>query len=365
MDYTTSQLACFKACPKKWYYRFKLMLDPIGHKRTLELGSYVHHLLDVFYNPDNTEQPPCTVTFLQETAESRYAGMLEASEKYYSKKTTDLFEDECTKYDELRSEAEAIVTRYIERNADDLSKYWILATEKEFSIPIYTPAGKRTRDNLMGKFDMIVLDEFETVWFFEHKTTADSVDNRFETVELEEQLNNYILVASHKYADFGGGILNVIRKKAPRMPVPLKKGGLSRAKDIDTTYELYMEAIEKYGYNPADYTDILSILKEKGNRFFGRKIVSRKPHQILETRNELYYTIQSIKNMTKLFNKTKDAAVFYRTPTYMCKNCQYCNLCILNSKKSGDMADFIAGNFIIRETLNPELSIETVDGITK
>lgn len=363
-EYTTSQLACYKACPKKWYYRFKLMLDPVGYKRTLELGSYVHHLLDIFYNPTNTVQPFCTEASLQVIAENRYIGMLAASEKYYAEKTKDLFEDECVKYDNLRYEAEAIVTRYIEKNADDLSKYSILATEKEFSIPIYSSTGKRTRDKLMGKFDMIAGDEFETIWFFEHKTTGDSVDNRFETVELEEQLNNYILVASCIYEDFGGGILNIIRKKAPRMPEPLKKGGLSRAKDIDTTYELYMEALEKYGYNPAEYTEILSILKEKGDRFFGRKIVSRKPHQILETRNEIYYTVQNIKAQTKLYNKTKDPAVFYRTPNFMCKNCQYCNLCILNSKK-GDIDNYIAGNFTIRETLNPELSMETVDGMAK
>lgn len=364
MEYTTSQLACYKACPKKWYYRFKLMLDPVGHKRTLELGSYVHHLLDAFYNPTGTGQSFCTESSLQAIAESRYTGMLKVSEVYYHDKTKDLFEDECAKYDELRTEAEAIVTRYIEKNADDLSKYWVLATEKEFCIPIYSPLGRRTRNKLMGKFDMIVRDEFESVWFFEHKTTGDSVNNRFETVELEEQLNNYILVASCMYEDFAGGILNVIRKKAPRLPEPLKKGGLSRAKDIDTTYDLYMEALQQYGYNPAEYTEILSILKEKGDRFFGRKVVSRKPEQILETRNEIYYTVQNIKAQTKLYDKNKDPAVFYRTPTFMCKNCQYCNLCILDSKK-GDTDGYIAGNFTVRETLNPELSMKTVDGMTK
>jgi len=364
MDYTTSQLACYKACPKKWYYRFLRMLEPIGTKRSLELGSYVHHLLDAFYNPTGTGQAFCTDESLQAVAESRYSGMLEASEKYFLDKTKDLFEEETEKYADMRIEAEAIVTRYIEKNADDLSKYWILATEKEFSIPIYSPAGKRTRDKLMGKFDMIVRDEFDTVWFFEHKTTGDSVDNRFETIELEEQLNNYILVASCMYEDFGGGILNVIRKKAPRLPEPLKKGGLSRAKDIDTTYELYMEALQQYGYDPAEYTEILSILKEKGDRFFGRKVVSRKPQQILETRNEIFYTVQAIKAQTKLYNKTKDDAVFYRTPNFMCKNCQYCNLCILDSKK-GDVEGYIAGNFTVRETLNPELSMETVDGMSK
>jgi len=364
-EYTTSQLACYKACPKKWFYRFKLRLDPVGTKKSLELGSYVHHLLDVFYNPSGSGESIMTDGSLQVLTENRYAGVLAASQKYFEEKTKNLFEEETIKYQQLRDEAEAIVTRYIEINADDLSKYSIIATEKEFRIPIYSPDGKRTRDYFLGKFDMVVRDEYGTVWFFEHKTTSDTVDNRFETVELEEQLNNYTLVAMMEYDDYGGGILNVIRKKAPRKPEPLKSGkGLSVAKNIDTTYDVYLEAINENGFNPTDYTEILGILKEKGDRFFGRKIVSRKVVQLLETRDEIYYTVQAIKNMERLYKKTGSENVFYRTPTYACKGCQYCELCILDSKKC-DTKSHIDGNFTVRETDNPELSMKEPDGIDK
>lgn len=363
-EYTTSQLACLKNCPKKWFYKFYMMLDSIKTKKSLELGSYVHHLLDEFYNPsdESTMQSNLLGTIsLEDFAKERYAGVLAASEKYFEKKTENLFEEEMQQFVELREEAEAIVTRYIEQNAEDLERYNVISTEKEFTVPIYNSNGKRTRDVLRGKFDMIVEDMFTTVWFFEHKTTSDSVDNRFDTIELEEQLNNYIMVASGMYGDFfGGGILNVIRKKAPRVPEPLKRGGLSRDKKIDTTYDLYMEAIKKYGYNASDYSEILGILMEKGDRFFGRKIVSRKPFQILETRDEIYYTILALRELLSLYRKTKNPAVFYRTPTFMCKSCQYCNLCILDSKK-GDVNNYIAGNFIKRDVVNPELSMEIVD----
>ena len=75
------------------------------------------------------------------------------------------------KFVEMRQEAEAIVTRYIEQNAEDLEKYNVIATEKEFKIPVYNNNGKRTRDFLRGKLDMVVEDMFTTIWFFEHKTT--------------------------------------------------------------------------------------------------------------------------------------------------------------------------------------------------
>ena len=367
MQFTTSQLACFKGCPKKWFYRFVKLLDPVGHKRNLELGSYVHYLLDQFYNPGGTGAEILTAgthgDSLQALAEKRYGWMMAESQNYFEAKTENLFEEEAAKFVELREEAEAIITRYIEINADDLSKYCVLATELEFDIPVYSPNGKRTRDRFMGKFDMIVKDEFDTIWFFEHKTTADSVDNRFDTIELEEQLNNYTLVASTMYEDYGGGILNVIRKKAPRRPTPLKKGDLSRAKDIDTTYDLYMEAIKEYNMNPADYAEILGVLKEKGDRFFGRKTISRKPYQILETRDEIWYTVQAIKAMLRLYKKTGSEAVFYRTPNFMCgKSCQYCNLCMMDSKK-GDLESYIAGNFTKRESMNPELSVQEPEKI--
>lgn len=365
VEYTTSQLACFKNCPKKWYYRFFMMLDSISIKRNLELGSYVHHLLDVFYQPEPKYTVRLELHSLSEVAQERYLGVMAASEKYFKQKTENLFEEEMQQFIEMRQEVETIVTRYIEQNAEDLQRYKVISTEKEFCVPIYNNNGKRTRDKLRGKLDMLVEDMYTTIWFFEHKTTSDSVDNRFETVELEEQLNNYILVTSGMYEDyFGGGILNVIRKKAPRLPEPLKRGGLSRDKKIDTTFDLYMEALEKYGYNPAEYSEILGILKEKGDRFFGRKIVSRKSFQILETRDEIYFTIQIIKELTKLFKKTHNPAVFYRTPSFMCgKFCQYCNLCILDSKK-GDVDSYIAGNFVKREVINPELTMEIVDAST-
>lgn len=366
-EYTTSQLACFKRCPKKWFYSYYKLLDPVKFRKTLELGSYVHYLLDAFYKPVDEEFNTKLITTdsLQDVAMQRYSGVLVASEKYFEEKTANLFEEEMMKFVEMRQEAEAIVTRYIEQNAEDLEKYNVIATEKEFKIPVYNNNGKRTRDFLRGKLDMVVEDMFTTIWFFEHKTTSDSVDNRFDTVELEEQLNNYIMVTSGLYGDyFGGGILNVIRKKAPRLPEPLKSGkGLSKDKKIDTTYDLYLEAIHKYGYDPNDYTEMLGILKEKGDRFYGRKIVSRKPYQILETRDEIYFTIQSIKELLRLYKKTGNEAVFYRVPTFMCGNmCDFCNLCMLDSKK-GDVENYIAGNFTKRNFVNRELTMENVDSL--
>lgn len=359
-EYSTSQITCHKKCKKQWFYRFLLMLDSLGFKKNLELGSYVHHLLDEFYLPSDMSIR-CELidaATLQVVIQSRYEWVLTASQKYFDEKTKDLFEEEMQKYFDMRDEAEAIVTRYISNNAEDLLKFSILATEQEFCIPVYNPKGKPTKDQFRGKFDMIVMDEFDSTWFYEHKTTALSVDNRFEDVDLEIQLNNYFMVASKMYEDFAGGVLNVIRKKAPRIPEPLKSGkSLSVDKKIDTTYELYLEAIEKYGFKKEDYTEILNILKEKGDRFFGRMIVSRSQAQLDETRNEIFYAIKQIKADVKAFEKSKDESIFFRCPDMFCKNCSYFNLCILDSKK-GDIKDYITSNFTKRLAMNPELSVK-------
>lgn len=351
-DFTYSQITCYKRCPLKWYFKYFKMLEPRTRSKAFEIGSYVHHLLEQFYMlPQGKEM---TDVELKEA-------VLKASTDYYDEKTKEMFEDEINGVAEIRCDAEEIAMRYMDKYMVDHEKYTPLWVEKEFAIKIRNPQGKKTKDILRGKFDMGAVDEFDTAWLFEHKTTGISVENRLDTIDLDEQLDLYQMVADtvpEILPDFGGIIFNIMRKKPPTIPRVLQKpaGTLSRAKDIDTTYDIYMETIHKHGLNPADYSDILGILKEKGDTFYGRKLVQRSQGRIDNVRSGLYYAVKKIKDNVKLFEKKNDINVFHRTPNFMCsRDCSYCELCIMQSKHC-DWEGYAMASFDIRETLNPELS---------
>lgn len=351
-DFTYSQIACYKRCPLKWYFKYLRLLQPRTRSKAFEIGSYVHHLLEQFYMLP--QEKDMTDVELKEA-------VFKASTDYYDDKTKDLFEEEIDGVADIRCDAEEITNRYMDKYMVDHEKYSPLWVEKEFAIKIRNPQGRRTRDILRGKFDMGVTDEFDTAWLFEHKTTGISVDNRLETVDLDEQLDLYQMVADtvpDLLPDFGGIVFNIMRKKPPTIPRVLQRpaGSLSKAKDIDTTYDVYMESIRKHGLNPADYAEILGILKEKGDTFFGRKLVQRSQSRINNVRNSLYYTVKRIKDNAKQYEKTNDLNVFNRTPNFMCpRDCEYCELCIMQSKQC-DWEGHAMATFDIRETLNPELS---------
>jgi hypothetical protein len=241
-----------------------------------------------------------------------------------------------------------------------MQKYKILWTEKEFAIKLRSPSGRRTQDVLRGKLDMGVEDVHGMTWLIEDKSTAYSVDKRIDTIDLDEQMDFYFLACTYNptiLPNFAGIVYNVIRKKAPTIPRMLQRpaGTLSRAKDIDTTYEIYMDTIKYYGLNPDDYIDILNLLKEKGDTFYGRTIVNRSQEKIADISKSLFYTIKKIKDNIKLFENIQDMNVFHKSPSLMCpRDCSYCEMCIMHSK-GADWVDYANQSFELYDSTTPEL----------
>jgi len=73
---------------------------------------------------------------------------------------------------------------------------------------------------------------------------------------------------------------NFLLKGVPSIPKLLKRGGLSRAKNIHTTYEVYKRELAKQGLTEADYADILQRLSSQENPFFRRVKIKRYPKAV-------------------------------------------------------------------------------------
>lgn len=362
MNFTYSSIACSKRCMFKYYLKYMLWISSTRFIKPLEMGSYVHMLLDRFYMIP-TEKDLTDVELRQEIQNE--------SEKYFQSKVESLFEEETEKRDEfaaLKIETDQIVKRYMDKYMyNDMSKYTTLWCEKEFAIKIRDLRNYKTKDVLRGKLDAGLVDEFDTSWLFENKTTSESIADRLNFIDIDEQMSTYTMACSYLpelLPNFGGSIYNVIRKKAPTIPKVLQRpaGSLSKAINIDTTYEVYMETILANGLNPNDYLEILGILKAKGDTFYGRKIVARDDRQIRNFRQMLYFQVRRIKDIIKQFEKTHTDNVFAKNATYMCtRDCEYCQLCIMHSKNA-DWKNYAANAFTVRDRLNPELEgVEVMD----
>jgi len=140
----------------------------------------------------------------------------------------------------------------------------------------------------VGKMDGLTTDKKKHTdyWILETKTRAGAFKEEY--LLLDRQTARYMwaiatLIANGvfepgipKTARLRGVIYNILVKKVPRIPKLLKSGrGLSKNQSILTTEAVYRQAIEDHGFDPRDYEDILTHLRNKGNRFFIRNRVIR------------------------------------------------------------------------------------------
>lgn len=205
----------------------------------------------------------------------------------------------------------------------------MLYTEKEFAVAVPDESGEPYRFVdisgkaweiwLVGRLDMVVQDWDDRVWILDHKTSKDRLDP--EILTLDDQMTMYMWAAQTiLQTPVAGCYYNVLRKKLPTVPKVLASGkGLSKDKSIDTTYEVYLKAIEDNGFDPEDYAEYLNMLLNKDTGFFTRVKVHRNPHEIAMAGRMLLLEAIDMLN----------APYIYPNPTWDCRwKCDYKDLCL-------------------------------------
>jgi hypothetical protein len=325
-DITYSMIASFKSCQKKFKYSYVDLLRSKTTPQALALGSYVHELLDAFYTACMNKEDPVRAVAL---------------------KTVECI-DICPE-DEIRELGNKMMKNYILNYADDWSKLKILAVEEEFCVPI-----PGVDANLRGKFDLVFEGTDGRIYLGEHKTTALSIEARKSNLELDEQCSYYMWALQKIMEEQGlgekvaGVMYNILRKKSPRIPEPLKKGGLSKAKSIDTTYDVYLKAILDNGYNPDDYADMLAMLKERGNTFFGRELVTRSEAEMKQIEKDIIHSCKQISKEDYYVRNRHEGCA---------RTCSYRDLC-LAELRGGDTEYIINECFDKKDVVHPELEYE-------
>lgn len=291
-------------------------MEPKGAKLPLVRGTIIHEMIEEWVKNNKSD-------------ESWLKVLANFKDEY-----DDLMDEEKAELGDLPEELLTLMKGYIHKYQDDKLTY--LAIEKEISIPLIKGVV------FTGKVDGIVEDEHGNQWIVEHKSHKTLPDS---DVRLQDVQTTLYCWALRKEGYNPQGVLwDYIRTKRPSIPKALKGGGLSKRKDIDTTYEVYLEEIEKQGLNPTDYQDILEILKKKNKQFY------RRVYYPLPSEHQLSLMVKDLKESAKMIRKYGDKLEGHHLSNY-CNLCSYRTICqaeLFNLDKE----------FIIKSSFKPRLSYE-------
>jgi len=324
-----SDVLNFKRCRRRWGFSSPLMshLEPKRPNTTLWLGTGVHYGLNEYYR-GNVKNPADAFTSWADTAIKQIRNRVELTQEQFDK------------FLATRELGEGMLQHYTRWAPEQDKPYTGLAEEYTFAVPL--PGFPPQSVVLCGRWDRIVRDRNDLFWIMEHKTTQ-----RFDTERLilDEQVGVYIY-AAHKALglDLQGVLYNMLRKKAPTVPEPLKSGGLTKRANIDTTEEVYRDAISMQGLDSEDYEDILGQLRAKGNTFFYREFVYRSEAEI----KLLMANIAAV-----VVEMLDSKVVLYPNPnTLNCLGCMFQGPCIA-------MADGSDWKFILQQEFHTRVTEET------
>lgn len=172
-------------------------------------------------------------------------------------------------------------------------------------------------EKISGRVDLLV-EQQGRLWVVDHKTYQTFVDDS--DLETDDQLMTYLYLVSQNYPDIpvGGAFYNQLRKRIPAEPSINKNGSVSKVA-IDTTYEIYYNAIIAQGCDPSDYQDQLN--KLRGQEFFRRSVVVRDQ----AAQDAFVEELQAI-----VYSMNHDPIIYPNRTTY-CRICDFANLCRIQS----------------------------------
>lgn len=308
---TNSERSLF-ACPRRWFFASEEGLTTSNTPAPLRGGGLMHDCLAAWY----TSELQMTHTQIVEQVITPW--MERRTEWLRTAFPDDPFRGE--RLAAIAQEDAELVTLvgwqiggYIDHwMSSDYRHLEVLAVEPQVARwlehprtgkPIYDFVeinGKRRRRRWAygGAVDLLVRDTRDgLVWMMEHKGGSERDIKHWaqKRLKFDPQTRGYAWALQAPIPEASdikepvrvhGLIYNVLRKAIPATPHMLKNGkGLSKAKNIDTTREMYRAHIDAAGFDPDDYTEILERLRN--NRFFHREPMPFTPPEIADFGHDL------------------------------------------------------------------------------
>jgi PD-(D/E)XK nuclease superfamily protein len=291
-EVTHSVLKSFRRCPKLTEYKYVRKLLPRVHSKPLTRGKWVHSLLETKYT----------------------GGDWRETHKQLRRQFNGLFDEEKEALGNLPLEVNRLFLSYLWHYRDD-QDWKVLEVEK--TIQATLPNGMKFK----ARVDMLVETPYG-LYLVDHKThkRLPSLLMRL----LDTQSPAYMWACWENDLDVQGFIWNYIKTAAPAVPHVLKSGDRFSKKLGETDYYTFARCLQKSGFDPEPYRDVLNRLKaqryEYGkpqtSPFFQRHIVERTEESVEQALREMMVTAERLTEYN--FNPRLTERIPDRSCEWMC-----------------------------------------------
>ena len=308
-----SSVRTWRRCHRLWHYRYERKLRKKVKPIALFRGSFLHDLLDARGSKVKPE------TILKRYKKEHGTLVRENPEIYgetFFEDNWEIFQGYCRIY-----------------AREDLE---VVASEQRLEVPIAKGL------TLVCILDKVLRSPRQRgAWIMDHKTHRVLPPGQVRFSDLQTVIYHWAWNEVHPEDPGRGIVWDYLRTKVPSIPLLLKDGkSLSKRKDIDTTPEIFLAEIDRYGFNPDDYREILQGLRDRPNRFYlriwlpnpGKDMTTQLMGEVVQTAREM----------------GKDSA---RTMVSECDRCEYFDLCQAELRGL-DSAWLLETDFQPQETLH-------------
>lgn len=339
---TVTERNSFRTCRRSWHLGTIRRLAPKG-KATwyFMFGDMVHAALETYYKNNRSLALAADILHTEwlkhdESLREMYGALYASPEvkeywyEEYQKAASMLY------YYDLYDKSHPFFDRVLDMSIEERSFIEILDGEGEAHPGL-----------LSGRIDMVVERE-DGIWIVDHKTLSSAPSDS--ALDIDDQITAYCYIYWRTTGVMPrGGMYNVLLKDPPKPPRVLKNGTISKDKSQRTTYELYMEALVENDQDPADYTEILEYLENKGwSQFFVRMQSERNMEQLAQFEKHLYH------EYVDMADALEHPDALYPNPSqYTCPRCQFLPIC--KAMEEGSDSEYVIGHGY--EVLEPRHTI--------
>lgn len=302
LEVSQSVIKAWRRCHQLYNYRYVQLLKRRKPIVYFIKGTMIGECLDaIIMRRTNPKHP-------------HWLKSLEKFEKEYGK----LFRAEQEYYGDIIGEVKRIVARYEKIYENDGFTYLMGKDGKPFELAGTVELAPGI--TFTFHIDKMPKDKQGRIWILDHKAFKKLPDpeDRFTALQL---VFYYKAAPMAGYPQPTGVLWDYLRTKAPSIPPPLKRGGLSQAKDIDTDYETYLAEVKRLKLPEREYAAYLKPLKARGHMDFYQRVQLPAPNKALvenvwEDAKNTALEIQTIGKMNHV-----------RSIDRTCKQCEFYNLC--------------------------------------
>ena len=349
----TSDRGIFRSCRQEWDWSSKIRqnLEPSQRYAPFEDGTTWHAGMEVYYNPMTWHLLGSdeTASAVHQNAREMLVTTHEGSVKEASRLMggNELPDERLEEYADRLKILQGMLENYFVW-APTADNFKPIKIEIEFEVPIYLP-GTITPYTIdgnevvyQGRLDGIVQDQQGRYWILEHKTAGQFRDT--EWLELDPQCGSYAwAIQEQLHVPIAGVIYSQAKKAVPEPPAMLvatRQGrNFSVNKQQNTTYDLYMQTLEKHGESVERYTDMLNFLRVQDNTFFRRIEVYRNSASLKYMGETIY------KEAVEMLN---NPSIYPSPGMFNCNYCRFREPCI--AKQNGYDFEFILDELYIQRS---------------